>query len=261
MSTPVSARQRRHTERRAARLAAERVAAARATRRRRLGLLGAAALLAAALVAVAAALSSSGARSTEGAAALGGREAAALFAGIPERDGVLGDPRAPLTLTDYVDLQCPVCAESSAATLPTIVRDYVRTGKVRLEVRTLHFLGPDSDRAARVAAGAERQNRLFRFLDVFYANQGTENTGYVTEAFLRSVARAAGVDAGRAMGQAGSTFATGRIARADADAARLGVTGTPTLALARGNGTSRVLAVSPLDPTAVAHALDAELAR
>jgi hypothetical protein len=39
------------------------------------------------------------------------------------------------------------------------------------------------------------------------------------------------------------------------------VTGTPTLALARGNGTSRVLAVSPLDPTAVAHALDAELAR
>jgi protein-disulfide isomerase len=174
---------------------------------------------------------------------------------------VLGDPKAPLTLTEYVDLQCPVCARESAVTLPTVVRDYVRTGKVRLEARTLHFIGPDSERAARVAAGAEQQGKLFRFLTVFYAQQGTENTGYVTDAFLRRVAAAAGVDAGPALAQANSAFATGRLARADVDATRLGVSGTPTLAVSRGGGQPHLLAADALDPQSVARALNAELAR
>ena len=80
--------------------------------------------------------------------------ASATFRGVPEHGGVLGDPRAPLTLTEYVDLQCPICAEASKQTLPWLVKNYVRTGKAKLELRTLHFIGPDSARAARVAAGA-----------------------------------------------------------------------------------------------------------
>ena len=144
---------------------------------------------------------------------------------------------------------------------PDDLRDYVRTGKVKLEARTLHFIGPDSERAARVAAGAERQGKLFRFLTVFYAQQGTENTGFVTDAFLRRVAAAAGVNAGAALGQANSAFATGRIARADADAGRVGVSGTPTLTVSRGAGQPHLLAADALDPQSVARALNAELAR
>ena len=141
------------------------------------------------------------------------------------------------------------------------MRDYVRTGKARLQVRTLHFLGPDSDRAARVAAGAEQQGRLFPFLHVFYANQGAENSGYATDAFLRGVARAAGVDGDAALAQAGGAFAQARLDRADAEAGGLGVTGTPTLAVARDGGPARRLDVNATDPQAVARALDAELAR
>jgi protein-disulfide isomerase len=89
-------------------------------------------------------------------------QAAALFAGIPEHGGVLGHPSAPVTVTEYVDLQCPICAEASRTTLPALVKDYVRTGKVKLQGRTLHFIGPDSVRAARVAAGAERQGACGR---------------------------------------------------------------------------------------------------
>jgi protein-disulfide isomerase len=233
--------------------------------RRRLVRVGVVALLAAAVVAAGAVLSSSGGQTAppagDAASVTGGPEAAALFAGLRERDGVLGDPDAPLTITEFVDLQCPACAAASASTLPTLVRDYVRTGKARLQVRTLHFLGPDSDRAARVAAGAERQGKLFPFLHVFYANQGAENSGYATDAFLRGVAQAAGVDAGAALGQAGSAFAQERLDRADAEAAGLGVTGTPTLAVARDGGPPRRLDLNVQDTQAVAQALDAELAR
>ena len=112
---------------------------------------------------------------------------------------MLGDPDAPVTITEYVDLQCPICAEASKQTLPALINDYVKTGKVKLQARTLSFLGPDSVRAAKVAAGAQEQGRLWAFLETFYASQGTENSGYVTDDFLREVAAAAGVDAEKAL--------------------------------------------------------------
>jgi protein-disulfide isomerase len=227
------------------------------TRRRRTARLAAAAT-AAIVVAVAAAVVSSSGGSPAAAPA---PATASLFAGIPERDGVAGDAGAPLTVTEYLDLQCPVCARAAGSTLPTVVDDYVRAGKVKLAARTLHFLGPDSVRAAQVAAGAERQDKLWPFLESFYARQGTENSGYVTDGFLRDVATAAGVDAEAALAQADSSFASRRLERANADASRVGVQGTPTLTVRRGNGPERLLDANPLDPASVAKALDRELAR
>ena len=203
-------------QRRADRIAAERAEAAAGARRTRAFRLLAAAGVAAVLVAVAAVVSSPGGQAAPPAAS------SSLFRGIPERAGVLGDPRAPLTVTEYVDLQCPVCAAAARETLPSLVRDYVRTGKAKLEARTLHFIGPDSERAARVAAGAERQGRLWPFLEAFYAAQGQENSGYVTDGFLRSVATTAGVDADAALKFADGAAAQQRLNRADADAQRLG---------------------------------------
>jgi protein-disulfide isomerase len=173
-------------------------------------------------------------------------ESAALFSGIPERSGVLGHAKAPVTVTEFVDLQCPVCAQASKTLLPTLVNDYVRTGKVKLQARTLHFIGADSERAARVAAGAERQGRLWPFLEAFYAAQGSENTGYVTDAFLRDVSSAAGVDAGKALEYADTASAEQPLARADADAAKLGVNGTPTFTVSRGNAAPKVVSADAL---------------
>ena len=224
--------------------------------RRRAARLGAVVAAAVVVVIAAVAVSSSG-----GAKPAPPATTSSLLAGIPERGGVLGDPQAPLTVTEYVDLQCPVCARAAESTLPALIRDEVRAGRVKLAIRTLHFLGPDSERAARVAAGAERQGRLWAFLEAFYARQGIENSGYVTDDFLREVSRAAGVDAGAALAQADSAFASRRLERANADAARLGVAGTPTLTVQRGDGPERLLAASPLDAAAVQAELAREAAR
>ena len=258
MSThPTLSKRELREQRRAERLAAEQAeAAARARRTRRWRLLAAAGAAAAVVVVAALVSSSSGDRPDPVPV-----RSSALFAGIPERDGVLGDPKAPLTVTEYVDLQCPVCAAASRESLPALVRDYVRTGKVKLEARTLHFIGPDSERAALVAAGAERQGRLWPFLEAFYAAQGQENSGYVTDDFLRSVARAGGVDADAALKSAGTAAAQERLNRANADAQRLGVDSTPTFTVARGDGAPRVLGSGAQDPATLAAALDRELAR
>ncbi len=232
-------------QRRAERQAAEAAEAARATRRRRAALLGGAATLAAIVVAVAAIASSSG-----GAAPKVKPVESSLFAGIPERNGVLGDPNAKVTVTEFLDLQCPICAEASKQTLPTLINDYVRTGKVKLQARTLHFIGPDSARAARAAAAAQEQGRLWPFVEAFYASQGAENSGYVTDSFLRDVADAAGANPDKIVD---GTSDQG-MAKADAEAAKLRVNSTPTFTVTK-NGKTTVIGSGVLDAAALKAAL------
>lgn len=224
-------------QRRAARQAAEAAAKAREVRKRRLWQLAGVTGLAVAVLALVIALS--GGSSTPS-------PQPGLFTGIPERNGVLGQADAPVTVTEYLDLQCPVCATASQTVLPDVVNDYVRTGKVKLQARTLHFLGSDSVRGARVAAGAEQQGKLWPFLEAFYAKQGAENSGYVTDDFLRDVAADAGVDADAALRYADSAPAERPLAKANADAARLKIEGTPTFTVQRGDGPVKVVSADEL---------------
>jgi protein-disulfide isomerase len=236
MSQTMTKRQLRE-QRRAARQAAEAAEKARAARKRRLWqLAGVTGLAAVVLVAV---IALSGGNSTPTAQP-------GLFNGIAERNGVLGVADAPITVTEYVDLQCPVCAEAAQTVLPDVVNNYVRPGKVKLEARTLHFLGPDSVRAARVAAGAEQQGKLWPFLEAFYAKQGGENTGYVTDDFLREVAADAGVDADAALEYADTAAAERPLAQANEDAGRMKINGTPTFTVQRGDGPVKVVSADEL---------------
>jgi protein-disulfide isomerase len=240
MSHAITKRQLRE-QRRAERQAKEAAERARATRRRRLLQLGGALGLAAVFVVAAIALSSGGGSTP--------KANPGLFSGITERNGVLGDPSAPTTVTEFVDLQCPICAKASQTVVPPVVNDYVRTGKVKLQARTLSFIGNDSVRAARVAAGAEQQGRLWPFLETFYAKQQAENSGYVTDDFIRSVASASGVDATKALAYADSGKSETPLARANAEAQRLGINGTPTFVVQKGDGKPQVVTADQLAGT------------
>ena len=212
----------------------------RSTRFRRLALVAGVALAA---VVAAIVISSSGGSSPAPAtpAADGSAPTNAMFAGIPEQDGVLGDPGAPVTVTEFVDLQCPICAETSRSTLPQLIQDQVRTGRVRLDARALQFIGPDSVRAAQVAAGAREQGKLWPFLAAFYAAQGQENSGYATDDFLRSVAQSAGVDADRALAYAQTDAAADQLNQANSEAQTRGIDSTPTFVVTGEDGRAHVV--------------------
>jgi protein-disulfide isomerase len=164
-----------------------------------------------------------------------------MLSGIPQHGLALGDPKAPVRVIEFADLQCPFCRDYSLSTMPRLVQDYVRPGKVRMEFRSLAFIGPDSERAARVAQAAAQQNKLWNFVDLAYFNQGKENSGWATDAVLRRIAGAVpGLDVNRAFAARDTAAVTAQLNAANTLAGAKGVQSTPTFLVGRGSSLKAV---------------------
>ena len=177
------------------------------------------------------------------------RGAPQLLAGIPERGLTLGKASAPVTLVEFNDMQCPICRDYTTAVFPTLVRDYVRTGKLRMEMRLQSFIGPDSEKAGKAVAAAAAQDKAWWFSHAFYNHQGAENTGYVTDDFLRMIAKATpGLDAARLLQDIESPAAAKALKDGTAafDAAHF--EGTPSFLVGKTGGKLSVLSWSDLTP-------------
>jgi protein-disulfide isomerase len=135
-----------------------------------------------------------------------------------------------VTLIEYADLQCPGCDYYTVNVWPTLLDDYVRTGKVKNEFRGIAFLGSDSLKALRFVFAAGLQNRLWEFEDGLYRNQGKENSGWVTDDLLRNVAaQIPGLDVEKLFADANGGEVQQMIGQAEAQANAAGVSSTPTL--------------------------------
>jgi protein-disulfide isomerase len=156
------------------------------------------------------------------------------FAGIPQHGLVLGSPKAPVTMVEYIDLQCPGCRAFETSVLPSIVPEFVRSGKLKIEARPIAFIGPDSVPARKAAIASAAQNRAFNFMQITYANQGTENTGWLNQTFIEQAAASVpGMNVRRVLDDQNSTAAKNATKRIDAQATADHVSGTPTLFLGK----------------------------
>jgi protein-disulfide isomerase len=182
------------------------------------------------------------------------------FAGISEQRTFLGDPKAPATLVEFADLQCPFCAQFARDALPGLLSQWVRPGRLRLDLRLVSIIGPDSRVAARMAGAAALQDRLWPFAELFFLNQGTENSGYVTTPFLSAIAAATPrLDAAKALGARDSAAVTAQVTRAEDSARKLGVSSTPSFFLLRPGRAPVELHPTALTAPAVSSAIEAAL--
>lgn len=160
-----------------------------------------------------------------------------LFKGIPQSGLVLGNPKAPATLTEFIDLQCPVCQEFETTQMPTIVQKYVRTGKLSVRMEPWEILdrpgGPgDSARGQAATIAASLQNKGFQFAQLLYDNQGTEDTGWLTEDVVGSAASSVdGMDPRRVIDEQGASQVKNTISDVDSTASAQKFSATPTILL------------------------------
>ena len=98
-------------------------------------------------------------------------------------------------------------------------------------------------------------------MDAFYRNQGTENSGYVTDDFLRGIAEATtGLDVERALADRDHPSTERAVARAEQLASKLGSESTPAFYMRRGDGPLQSVEPSDMTPDAFTAALDDALA-
>jgi hypothetical protein len=222
-------------------------------RRTSLGRVAAASVGAAAIAAALVAVSLLGSGTDESkpvvpdAVAVAPSERDPLFRGVPQDGIVLGKADAPVTLVEYADLQCPYCAQWSRETFPAIVDEYVRTGRVRVVLRGLSFLGPDSETALRAALAAGEQNRLWDVVHGLFLRQGPENSGWVTDDVLHSFA-GVGVDTQEMLGGTHSAWVERQLQAARAAAHAAQVPGTPFFQAGRTGEALQRLEVATLAP-------------
>ena len=154
--------------------------------------------------------------------------------GIPQQGNVLGKASAPVTMVEYIDLQCPVCRQFETEVMPTLIQRYVRTGKVKVEARPIAFIGPDSERGRHAMIAAEPQNKAFNFSQILYFNQGAENSGWLDDSMVASAAVSVGLDPQRILRNMNSHAVSARATMFDQQSRTDGVSGTPTIGIAKG---------------------------
>jgi protein-disulfide isomerase len=185
----------------------------------------------------------------------------AELAGIPQHGNVLGDPKAPVTITEYGDLVCPVCDEFALTSEPQVIADLVKTGKAKLVYRGLETASGDANGSQYVntqvaARSAGLQGLEWNYVLLMYQEQpqtiggkDAELVSYINMTYLQNIAKQLkGLNL--IQWQAHMTDSTLiSDVNGDYNAARAaGATGTPTV-IVTGPGTNQPLTAQEAVPS------------
>lgn len=150
---------------------------------------------------------------------------------IKEDDVILGDPKAPLTIIEYGDYQCPFCARFFEETESLIRENYVKNGKAKMIFRNYQFLGPESLAAAEAAECAREQKQFWAYHDAIYSAElvdGRENNGNFNEEFFLNLAEELGLNVDSFKNCLQSHKYRAEIEKEIVEAQRAGINSTPT---------------------------------
>lgn len=142
----------------------------------------------------------------------------------------MGDPNAPVKIVEFGDFQCSACLHFYQTIEPSLVTDYIATGKVNYTFRSMgNWIGPDSVAAAEAAYCAADQGKFWDYHDILFANWTGENVGDFTSKRLIAFGENIGLDMSTFRSCVNSQKYSARVSQDNSDGLKAGVQGTPTL--------------------------------
>jgi len=159
-------------------------------------------------------------------------EVGKLLSGIPQSAMTLGAPDAPVKVQEYGDLQCPFCKANAEEVTPPVIETAVRNGEASITFHNFVIIGPESVPAGEAVIAAGAQGKAWNFIELFYRNQGEENSGYVTDEFIESIGRRSGIpDLAKWNKERKSRKYRKQLEAETKEAEKLGFGGTPSFAI------------------------------
>jgi protein-disulfide isomerase len=141
-----------------------------------------------------------------------------------------GSPKAPVTVYEMSDFQCPYCREFALGTFPQLERDYIRPGKVRwifinFPLTSIH---QHASAAAELALCAGEQRRFWPVHDLLFQHQQTWAPLKEAGPFFVSLADSAQLSRRTLLACLESPETRKRVGADAEGAARSGASSTPT---------------------------------
>ncbi len=160
----------------------------------------------------------------------------------------LGSDDAPITLVEFGDYQCFFCNKFFHETEPSILENYVETGKVKIIFKDFTIIGPDSIGAAHAAHCAEDQGKFWEYHNELYDNWTGENNGWASSENLVRFAQNIGLNE-EEFNQCMSDGKYKQLVTASSnDAKNLGITGTPAFfVIGPDNQVTRIAGAQPYE--------------
>lgn len=163
---------------------------------------------------------------------------------LGERDVIMGEPNAPVTVVEYADFQCPFCGRFFSDAGAQIRNQYVKTGKVKMVYRDFAFLGPESVASAEAAECAKDQGKFWSYHDALYIAEiadGKEGNGNLNKTLFMKLAKDVGLDTDKFGACVDSNKYASVVSKSVSDAQAFGVNSTPSIFV----GSQNILGAQP----------------
>lgn len=165
---------------------------------------------------------------------------------------VRGDAKAPVTLEEFGDFECPPCA-SMSGTIHQLENDY--GAKLRIIFRQFPLaMHPHAREAAAASEAAHLQGKFWEMHDLLYKEQNAWKKDPNVLALFSSYAGTLGLDVERFKKDMQSPETAARVTADHQEGVSRGVTSTPTIFI---NNT--VLPSTAVNPAGVRAAIEAAL--
>ena len=159
---------------------------------------------------------------------------------------ILGDPDAPITLVEFGDYQCHYCNVFFESIEKDIMKNYVKTGKVKIIFKDYNIIGPDSINASHGAHCANEQGLFWEYHDILYSNWTGENNGWASLSNLTVFAEEIDADMDNWTECMNEKKHSKIIMDSNNDAKSLELTGTPAFFIINSNGeVSKIFGAQP----------------
>jgi protein-disulfide isomerase len=144
-------------------------------------------------------------------------------------DAVLGDPDAPITVVEFSDFECPFCQKFFSNSLPSIIENYVNTGKVKLVYRDYPLASHSGAfLAAEAAECAGEQDAYYAMHDLLFQELSVWNIAADPVPIFKQFAADLGLEVLEFNACMDSHKMQAEVSADMSDGIAAGVSGTPT---------------------------------